>query len=318
MTETDLHQQLIDKIKTLNERVWEGRAARPILNEWLDNFANDRSDQPSEKLHALFLLSNFMYFGDIELRVLLKALFRDLFRYPIIEKLRKSAGNTLEAAVLQVQFLNELARSRFMGIGNPAESGTHLLYYFRQENSLAKDLFVHTHQIFDGRLDANARLANSSVKRYVIIDDFCGSGDQAMEYSGKVIAAMRQAAERSSTTIEVCYYVLFATTDGLARIRDESEFDRIAAVYELDSSYQTFAEDSRYFRTHPPSIDRDFAYDMCRTHGEQLWPPFPLGYQDGQLMIGFHHNTPDNTLPVLWFDSATPPWTPLFRRYHKM
>lgn len=57
---------------------------------------------------------------------------------------------------------------------------------------------------------------------------------------------------------------------------------------------------------------------MCQTYGARLWPAFPLGYRDGQLMIGFHHNTPDNTLPVLWFDRPNPPWTPMFRRYHKM
>lgn len=318
MPEVALQQQLFNKIKTLNERVWEGRASRPLLEGWLDNFVDDWGDDPSERLHALFLLSNFMYFGDVELRVLIRALYRDLFKYPIIEQLRKSSSNTLDSVTLRRQFSTELIRTRFLGIGNPAESGTHLLYYFRQENGLTKDLFIHTHQIFNGPLHADVGLADTSIKRYVLIDDFCGSGDQATEYSAKVIAAMRDSAERSGATVEVCYYVLFATAHGLARIRDESNFDRIAAVYELDSTYVAFAEDSRYFRTHPAPIDRDFAYQMCKTYGEQLWPNYPLGYRDGQLMIGFHHNTPDNTLPVLWFESVDPPWTPLFRRYHKM
>lgn len=319
MTDTALRESFLDKIKTLNERVWESRAGRPAIEAWLDNFADDWDSDPSEKLHALFLLSHFMYFGDEEIRVLLKSLFRDLFRYPIVEQLRKDSAGSLDAQSLQGQFATELARSRFLGIGNPAESGTHLLYYFRQENGLTKDLFVHTHQIFNGRLDApDVGLDDQTLKRYVLIDDFCGSGDQATEYSQKVIAAIRSAALRAGITVELCYYVLFATTAGLARIRADADFDRVSAVYELDSSYRTFDDDSRYFRTHPAPINRDFAHQMCQTHGSQLWPAFPLGYRDGQLMIGFHHNTPDNTLPVMWFDSANPTWTPIFRRYHKM
>jgi hypothetical protein len=73
------------KIKTLNETVWERRATDPTITEWLDNFAPPSVAAPDERAHALFLLSNFMYFGDREIRGLLKALYRDLYRYPIIE-----------------------------------------------------------------------------------------------------------------------------------------------------------------------------------------------------------------------------------------
>jgi hypothetical protein len=314
-----LREELLDKIKTLNERIWEWRADRPAIDAWLANFADDWDSDPSERLHALYLLSHFMYFGDEEIRVLLRSLFRDVFRYPIIEQLRASGGGTLDATALNTQFRTELSRSRFIGIGNPAESGTHLLYYFRQENLLTKDLFIHTHQIFDGRIDAvDVGLADNNLKRYVLLDDFCGSGDQAVEYSMKVVAALRAAATRLSTTVEVCYYVLFATTNGLARVRADGDFDRVSAVYELDNSYRAFDADSRYFRTHPTPINRDFAHQLCQTHGVNLWPLHPLGYRDGQLLIGFHHNTPDNTLPILWFDRTDPPWAPMFRRYHKM
>ena len=158
----------------------------------------------------------------------------------------------------------------------------------------------------------NVGLADQDIKRYVLIDDFCGSGDQATEYSQKVIAAIRAAASRAGVAVELCYYVLFATVEGLARIRADADFDRVGAVYELDSSYRTFDDDSRYFRTHPAPINRDFAHQMCQAHGSRLWAAFPLGYHDGQLMIGFHHNTPDNTLPVMWCDSASPPSTPMF------
>ena len=38
-----------------------------------------------------------------------------------------------------------------------------------------------------------------------------------------------------------------------------------------------------------------------------------LGYRDSQLLIGFQHNTPDNTLPIIWYDEqAGRPGNPSF------
>ena len=107
MNDLALRETFLDKIKTLNERVWESRVGRPAIEAWLDNFTDDWDTDPSERLHALFLLSNFMYFGDEEIRVLLKSLFRDLYRYPIIEKLRDASGGSLDASTLHGEFATE-------------------------------------------------------------------------------------------------------------------------------------------------------------------------------------------------------------------
>ena len=42
-----------------------------------------------------------------------------------------------------------------------------------------------------------------------------------------------------------------------------------------------------------------------------------LGFGNNQLLISMHHNTPDNTLPIIWFDEDKSMWTPIFRRYNK-
>ncbi len=314
-----LREEYFEKIKTLSESLWERRAERPAVDQWLANFEADWEADPSEQLHALFLLSHFMYFGDREIRVLLRSLYRDLYRYPIIESLRRERDDTTDSGALAIAFEDELIKTRFLGLGNPAESGTHLLYYFRQENRLPKDLFVHTHQVFGGRLDSeDLRVAQAEVTRYVLLDDFCGSGNQAREYSEKVIGMLRDASSREGLDVEIDYYVLFATTEGLERVREDSDFNRVDAVYDLDESYRLFGESTRYFRTHPEEINRDFAHQMCGDYGQRLCPAYPLGYGGCQLLIGFHHNTPDNTLPVFWVEDEEEPWSPMFRRYDKV
>lgn len=310
-----LMQSLMAKIKTLNETVWEQRATEPAINEWLDNFALSNPPAPDERKHALFLLSNFMYFGSRQIRELLKALYRDLYRYPIIEGIRRGNADTLDSGVIDPLFKTELEGTRFLGVGNPSESGCHLLYYFRQENALSKNLFIHTHEVFT-RLGGTLQLRDPSISRYIFIDDFCGSGEQGTEYSRDLVEDLRALNGNAS----VAYYAMFATSQGINKIRNETAFTSAKAIYELDPSFKCFSVDSRYFRPPVNDIDRDFCRQMCAAYGSKMVSaPHVLGFDDSQLLIGFHHNTPDNTLPVIWYDEpAGVPWKPIFRRYPKL
>src|SRR5437899_8967631 len=111
-----LMQSLMAKIKTLNETVWERRATEPAIAEWLDNFTVSDPLVADERAHALFLLSNFMYFGSRQIRELLKALYRDLYRYPIIEAIRRANHDTLESSVIDPLYKAEREVTRFLGV----------------------------------------------------------------------------------------------------------------------------------------------------------------------------------------------------------
>lgn len=309
-------QRLKTKIKRLNELLWENQTQWPAVEEWLQNFTADTAGQPSEQLNALHLLSQFMYFGGREMRGLLHAMYRDLYRYPIIEHLRRGHQDTTEGSVLQPLFDTEKAATRFLGVGNPAESGTHLLYYFRQENQLDKELFINPHEIYTTDATTGATILRyPSVSRYVFLDDMCGSGKQARAYSKDLVVNLK----RAKADAQVCYYVLFGTTAGLDRIRTDTQFDRIEAVVELDETFKCFSNDSRYFSTAVTGVDKAFAKGLCERYGALLWPGHPLGYDDGQLLLGFQHNTPDNTLPVFWYEYPhIRPWRAIFKRYPKL
>jgi hypothetical protein len=311
---SDVRSNLIEKIKVLNT-VWENQADQPTIDAWLDNF-RDAAVGPADRqdLHALYLLSRFMYFGRDQMRELLRALYRDLYRYRITESIRRTNGDTTDESFLREQFSQALARTRFLGVGNPSESGTHLLYYFRQENRLAKNLFINTHNVFDRAGSKIPVLRDQTVNRYVFIDDFCGSGDQGVKYSSEIVEDIK----RLNPVAEVAYYVLFATNTGLDHVRQNTAFDIVDAVFELDETYQCFGASSRYFGSPPSGVDRTFAKGMAYHYGATLVPAHPLGYMNCQLLIGFYHNTPDNTLPIVWFAEGNPHWVALFRRYPKL
>lgn len=320
-TESFAHEgtrdELRNMIMTLNERLWEKRANWPIVEQWLENFAEGEDDDQLIQLHALFLLSRFVYFGDQQVRELLVALFRDIYRYPIVEQIRKGAGDTLDQRLVKNEFFLALTKTRFLGIGNPSESGTHLLYLFRQENGLGKSQFITADEVFKD-IGGELALRTPLVNRYVFLDDFCGSGQQAKDRSKHLLPAIRAAAVRSGTTVRISYFSLVATVGGLRTVLDEAGFDDVESVLQLDETFRCFSPMSRLFRSAPSHVSRELAEDMAGYFGAQLSPSHPLGYDDGQLLIGFKHNTPDNTLPIIWSEgTAARDWAPVFRRYSK-
>lgn len=145
----ELEAVILAAIQALNTCVWKKGVDLRTIELWLKEFGAKCQAGTSGRLHALYLLSRFMYFGDEEVRGLVRALYRDRFRYPIIADIRRQAGNTRDEAVLRAGFDAVQARTRFLAMGNPSESGTHLLYHYRQENDLTRNLFISTHEILD-------------------------------------------------------------------------------------------------------------------------------------------------------------------------
>ncbi len=307
-----MQDELKAKLKTLDDLMWDRRVSWTDIEQWLSNFAPTPDNGPSERLHALYLLSNFSYFNNEAMRALLRALYRDLVQQPAVERIRHRTRGSLDIGIIRERYEQALEGVRFIGVGNPSESGTHLLYYFRQENGLPTKLFVHPHELIAGT-DTRPRLA-TGIKHVVFLDDFCGSGRQVKRYSKNVLQRVRSLSKR----VRLSYFPLFATEKGLERVRAANLFNEVSTICELDTTFQALAAASRYFREPHAGIDREFAESMCKRVGAQLNPSAPLGYGGCQLLLGFAHNVPNNTLPIFWANGrAAFPWHPIFRRHTK-
>lgn len=302
------------QIEVLNSTIWENRVQGPKIMEWLNNFDDD-----NEKNYALYMLSRLMYFSSSSIRNLLKALYRDLYRYPIIEQIRKDNNNTLDPNIIEPSFEKELTATRFLGVGNPSESGVHLLYYFRQENKIPKNLFINTDDIVEYDENGNCKLRDSykDVKHYVFIDDLCGNGDQATSNTSNVkrcVQHLRNIVEDA----KISYFMIFGMSKGIQVIRNSGLYNQANAVVELDESYRCFSEQSRFFDD--DKYKRAEAKSIAYKHGYKLmgYPQISLGFGDCQLLLSMHHNTPDNTLPIIWYDEDNTIWKPIFKRYNKV
>ncbi|MBZ9677812.1 hypothetical protein [Mesorhizobium sp. ES1-1] len=317
MRKQDVVDLLYEKLKSLSETIWERQHSINHIETWVNQFETTENILDDERIHALYLLTNFIYFGQIEIRALLVSLYRDLFKTPIIHGVRRANGDTTDTDLLQREFAKQLEATRFLGVGNPSESGVHLLYYFRQENSLPRTAFINSHEIFSRETAGDSQVLSvrdKKIERYVFIDDLCGSGTQAEQYSRDLVEPLRKL----KPDVKIHYLVLFATDLGLKAVRDLNRYDYVASVFELDHSFKTLEPGSRIFSSQDGRYDRLKVRATCEKHGHQLWSKHPLGYKDGQLLLGFSHNTPDNTLPIFWGEGNPPhAWDPMFKRYHK-
>lgn len=327
-----LEEALWKKILVLAESAWSHSIKKPDIDLWLNNFCGRIIEEKKERIIALFWLSNFMYFGSKEVRALLRSLYHDAF----VSKLACLADENLPSSSSvedRRQFvMRELERTRFVSLGNPSESGALLLYFFRQENMLPKDMFLNASDVFSlGRPKSaipffikdrsKISIANENIDNYVFLDDLCGSGDQLLGYSKSTIENIKVLRPNS----RAYFFSLFGSKEGLARARNLSRFDACEAIFELDETYKMLGDGSRYLRNLSPVIERDEAISVVKGYGRLLSKDFATGYKDGQLLVGFSHNVPDNCPAIIWFDTVqeapedvTLNWVPIFRRYQKI
>lgn len=307
--DSGLYDILDEKIKILHETSWRDKwqSQGDQYHLWLDNF------REKERIYAMFLLSKFMYFDNETIRELMQRVYEDLYRRPIIYDIRKDKKLTRDRQIIEADFQKKLERTRFLSIGNPSESSAHLLYFFRQENSLERDLFINAHQLYTHTIEGDLIIAKTVVEgidRIVVLDDFCGSGSQAKSFDEEFVVNLK----KDKPEIMIDYFSLFAIEKGLNKIRD-LHYDRADAVFVLDNTYKCFAADSRFFSSNEKDI-KDNCHKICNRYGRKLEPNFPLGYKNGQMLIGFHHNTPNNSLPIFWSERKS--WNPIFKRFVKI
>ncbi|RXJ98128.1 hypothetical protein CRV02_13965 [Arcobacter sp. CECT 8989] len=317
MTYNNQIQKIKTQIQDLSAWLWGHKVLEQDIEEWVKNFENTSANDDKNKLIALSLLSQFMFYDQREIKQALKSLFKDKYIAPLVKKYRKATKSLILNDYNK--FLDDsLKKTRFSSIGNPSESSSIILYFFRQRNNIEKEFFIHSCElIVDERYN--------NLEQLVYIDDISGSGSQATnENFCKIITEIRAKIPM----IKISYFTLFATTTALKTLKDSKLFDNVDTVFELDDTYKAFSETSRYFKNN--SNCKEEFKKLCKTeyskkfdlgkedisrdkHGKLNTQE--CGFADSQLALGFFYNIPNNSLPIFWANSDQ--WQSIFKRYSK-
>ena len=173
----------------------------------------------------------------------------------------------------------DLTNIRFFPLGeSPASSGGNFLYSYRKELGLSESVFPYT-PLNETDL--------SDVKALVFFDDIIGSGHQAVKF-----------AKRNLQDIKIDkYYVSFlAFEEGYRKVNEKRCFKQVIVHNIISDELRAFSTNSQVF---PDKDTRERIKILCTKYGEKLYE-HPLGYDNSQALIVFPHNTPNNTLPIIW------------------
>lgn len=191
-----------------------------------------------------------------------------------------------------------LERTRFYPLGlSASSSGGMYLYDFRKSLGLREDQFAVW----------SRDEVNTDAETLVFFDDMIGSGDQASRFFREHLSGVRQ---------RVVYVSVFAFERGLDRVRGNSGFAQVISGITLSDEERAFGEDSQVFQS---VAERRRVREIAEKWGSKLYPQHPLGYDDTQSLVVFQHNTPNNTLPIIWAGpnnekSPGEIWAPLWQR----
>lgn len=312
----ELSQTKLNKIKLLNELIWENKVKDANIRSWLEGISRSRNLSSDCKESLLCALGNFIYFPDGLIREMLRSLFRDIYKKKIIEDIRKNDSGCFDKKIIASKICNTLEKTKFLGVGNPSESGPHLLYLFRQENKLHTENFISMDQAFHYEMlngNGQVRLRDLNIEHYIFIDDFCGSGLQASNRLRDYIATLKYL----KPDCFCCYYCLVGMLDGLNVVKSQTSLDAVEAVIGLDASFKIFSNESKIL-VDEEDVDRKTTLKaICDDFAQHFGIASPYGFSNGEQLIGFHHNTPDNTVPLFWWND----WrylSPVFKRHQKM
>jgi len=177
-------------------------------------------------------------------------------------------------------FKDDLPSVKFFPLGQSASSsGAIFLYDFRKELALPETAFPYC-SVKDVDL--------SGVKAIVFFDDIIGSGNQALKFAEEHLEEIE---------IDKYYVALLAFEKGFNEVKEKACFEKVIVFSKLSEEYRAFSPESQVFPEHET---RQRLQRMCKKYGEDLFPKHPLGYDDSQALIVFPHNTPNNTLPIIW------------------
>lgn len=282
-----------ENIKNIYDSKWKDdwpfpAGLTPTIESWLGNFKATH-----EQKVAFHFLPRIMVYSKKEMEVLCDIAFK---------KLIKSLELKLHV-VVNASFFNNYAL-----IVPLTDSGGNWCRHLRHKNSFDSNTVKQS-------INELKIIDYSYRKHIIIIEDFVGSGTDAIDkYQKKLEGTIRYYSD-----VNLYLIALIATEWGVQAINTQTKFNVITGEL-LDSRYKCFSRESVVYqdtteKTEAKRIFSKYGHPLCQSDPEISG--FPLGFGDSQLPVVLCDNTPDDSLPVIWYPEKN--WFPIFkrnRRYH--
>lgn len=208
-------------------------------------------------------------------------------------RIRQLVERLVELVCEQLQ-LNNVKSILFIPIGNPYEGSSVVARALRDVAGIEREQIKYLSDL------ANVP-ERSSIRAIVLLDDFSGSGDRFIDWWRNVEALLLPWDQRSVQLILGILLLNCRAKETLKSIPAEKLY-----VAYLDKRCNVFSKKSKIFFKREKILIENF----CKKTG--CGSEYLRGYKDCGLLLAFKHGCPNNSIPVLWYQSRR--WKRLFRR----
>jgi hypothetical protein len=303
---------------------------------WLQQFKDPEQKQCAYR----FIRRRLVFFSDAEISHFVGVTFPDFVRPLLIERVARQLSATKGKIVSHPEspeYVQLLRQTLFLGMSDGARIDS-----FRRENKSIDHEQVYTnYEIGDDRAEEMLRKLSSSIKQskgtpessesfrfrcLVLVDDFSASGTTCIGKLKKIFAEIADPAKPLGRLLDPAdlevYIALFMATDRAAAsisecchdLRQQSGLSiptKVVVVQSLPESITvTPARDRDLFSILPDYFDPAIINEHYRKGKVNF--PF-LGFDECALPVVLSHNTPNNSIPLIWSEENRK-WRGVFPR----
>jgi len=296
-------KQIYSNIMEKERYYWKKFGGNPDdVFKWLNNFLDK-----NEIYFALMLADKILYYNKNEIRYLWKLILTNRVKRYLFDIIFEEgySGAPKDINNKFIDFIKN--KCIFIGFGEIYKSGPHMNYPFQQSVSdliKKEDLFFKEYSYF---LSTKIHLKNKKI--IFLLDDFIGTGNQAVkEWKERIIISDNY---KNNPHIRYLYTAITGFSSGVKNIETNTDMKVIMGTQSMDDSFRCFSKTSLIYEN---SKERKKAEKIMEKAGRILYK-YPLGYENDQAAVAFDHNTPNNSLPVIWKKMDDGSWVPLFERF---
>jgi hypothetical protein len=290
----DYIDQVFDRAKKLIQaRIWDEIKVHR-LESWRGCFENYGAE-----LVGAYLLDNLCFRSRDQFFSLLDTLFLDFVSSNgtissghLLNLVRNRSNQTTESIVRIVPVIGLSAP--------PTKSGPYILRLVQRRYGIRSEWLAWPQHI----------QSIESLSELVFVDDFCGTGQQFIEFA-QSIDLVKIRAEKPA--LKISYLVATAHEDGVNSIKKELPFVHIKCAEKLGLTNSVLHDKcfERYQIAGFQTLVLEQYEDIVKRAGLPKGK-FAEGFGKLGLAYGFAHATPNNTLPIFWYETDS--WTPLLDR----
>ncbi|OAI05295.1 hypothetical protein A1353_00205 [Methylomonas methanica] len=287
-------ESVINESRQLIDRgLWDIRMAR--FDSWIKQFCG-----PEEEYFCACLLDQLTFRTTQQFEASLRSLFRSNLNGKIFTEFSdlELLGKLEERKDQRLRVVPVICES-----DPPTKSGPLVLRRLQRILQIRQKWMCWPWQ-------AAEMIHKNEVDIIIFVDDFLGSGVQFERFF------KQWKFHETSEEVSYFYAPVVAHQQGIKHISTKLPFVRVTSAETLNKSHGFF-DDAVWNQLGQGCVSANDAkiwYGTFTEHHGIRPRDMELGVGDLALTFGFSHSTPNNSLPILWYENEQTGWQPILER----